>query len=81
MDVTNFDAMLVDEGQDFDSAMLKILLSVLNPGGDLVIGLDSYQDLYRRRAIKTWKYRKASWQAWNTCVWSILPHPLMRRKR
>ncbi|MFH1481151.1 MAG: 3'-5' exonuclease, partial [Pseudomonadota bacterium] len=48
-----FDAILVDEGQDFDGKMLEVLLSLLKPGGDLVIGLDSYQDLYRRRA--SWK--------------------------
>lgn len=48
-----FDAILVDEGQDFDGGMLKILLNLLRPGGDLVISLDSYQDLYRRRG--SWK--------------------------
>ncbi|MCJ7595468.1 MAG: AAA family ATPase, partial [Desulfobacterales bacterium] len=48
-----FDAILVDEGQDFVGDMLKILLSLLKPGGDLVIGLDSYQDLYKRKA--SWK--------------------------
>jgi len=48
-----FDAILVDEGQDFDGEMLKILLGLLRPGGDLVISLDSFQDLYRRRS--SWK--------------------------
>jgi hypothetical protein len=48
-----FDAVLVDEGQDFDGDMLKILLNLLRPGGDLIISLDAYQDLYRRRA--SWK--------------------------
>ena len=48
-----FDAVLVDEGQDFDGDMLKILFNLLRPGGDLVISLDVYQDLYRRRA--SWK--------------------------
>jgi superfamily I DNA/RNA helicase len=48
-----FDAVLVDEGQDFGSGMLNVLVNILRPGGDLVICLDSYQDLYRRRA--SWK--------------------------
>ena len=48
-----FDAILVDEGQDFDEEMLKILIGLLKPGGDLVISLDGYQDLYRRRC--SWK--------------------------
>jgi len=48
-----FDAILVDEGQDFDEEMLKILIGLLRPGGDLVISLDGYQDLYGRRC--SWK--------------------------
>ena len=51
--VDPFDAILIDEGQDFDGEMLKVLLNLLKPGGDLVISLDSYQDLYRRRV--SWK--------------------------
>jgi len=48
-----FDAILVDEGQDFDKEMLKILLNLLRPRGDLVVCLDSYQDVYRRKF--SWK--------------------------
>ena len=48
-----FDAVLVDEGQDFDNGMLKVLLGLLKLDGDLVIGLDSYQDLYKRNY--SWK--------------------------
>jgi len=48
-----FDAVLIDEGQDFDDDMLKIPLALLAPGGQLVISLDSYQDLYMRRP--SWK--------------------------
>ncbi|MFC1532931.1 3'-5' exonuclease [Thermodesulfobacteriota bacterium] len=48
-----FDAIFVDEGQDFDNKMLRIIMSLLKPGGDLVIGLDSHQDLYRRTV--SWK--------------------------
>ena len=42
------EVILVDEAQDFNNEMLKILTNLLKPKGDLVIGLDSYQDLYRR---------------------------------
>ena len=49
----SFDAAFIDEGQDFGNNMLKVVLSLLKPGGDLVIALDSYQDLYSRRA--SWK--------------------------
>ena len=48
-----FDAIFVDEGQDFSSEMLKTLMGLLKAKGDLVISLDSYQDLYRRRT--SWK--------------------------
>jgi hypothetical protein len=48
-----FDAVLIDEGQDFSEEMLKTVISLLAPGGDLVIALDSYQDLYRRAG--SWK--------------------------
>jgi hypothetical protein len=44
-----FDAIFVDEGQDFSSDMLRIIVEILRPGGDLVIALDTYQDLYRRK--------------------------------
>jgi len=50
-----FDAVLIDEAQDFDDDMLKIPLALLAPGGQLVISLDSYQDLYMRRP--SWKSR------------------------
>lgn len=48
-----FDAILIDEGQDFSEEMLRTVLSLLAPGGDLVIAQDSYQDLYRRAG--SWK--------------------------
>jgi hypothetical protein len=51
--VEPFDAILIDEGQDFDEGMLKILLNLVKPGGDLIISLDTYQDLYRRKF--SWK--------------------------
>jgi hypothetical protein len=51
--VGRFDAILVDEAQDFNNEMLKVLLALLRPGGDMVISLDSYQELYMRRP--SWK--------------------------
>lgn len=44
-----FDAVFVDEAQDFSSDMLRALLLLLKDGGDLVIALDPHQDLYRRK--------------------------------
>lgn len=46
--VDPFDAVLIDEGQDFSQEMMKVLLAMLRPGGNLIISLDSYQDLYTR---------------------------------
>jgi len=51
--VEPFDAILIDEGQDFDDLMVRVVLALLKPGGDFVLSLDSYQDLYRRRP--SWK--------------------------
>jgi len=48
-----FDAVLIDEGQDFSDEMMRVALALLKPGGQLVVTLDSYQDLYMRRP--SWK--------------------------
>ena len=48
-----FDAVFVDEAQDFNNEMLKVISNLLVPKGDLVIALDSFQDLYRHEA--SWK--------------------------
>lgn len=52
-----FDVILVDEGQDFDDAQLRIVRGLLRDGGDLVIALDAKQDLYNpgRKLRGTWK--------------------------
>jgi len=47
--VEPFDAIFIDEAQDFSDEMLKVVLCLLKEGGDLVIALDTYQDLYRRK--------------------------------
>jgi superfamily I DNA and RNA helicase len=49
-----YDAILIDEGQDFSDEMLKIVTALLNPQTDhLAIALDDNQNIYRRRA--SWK--------------------------
>jgi len=44
-----FDAVFIDEAQDFSDEMLKVVLGLLKDRGDLIIALDTYQDLYRRK--------------------------------
>jgi hypothetical protein len=49
-----WDAVLIDEGQDFSDDMFKVATGVLNPATDnLTITLDDNQDIYRRSS--TWK--------------------------
>jgi len=49
-----FDAILVDEGQDFSDTMFKVLTGLLNPDTDnLSIALDENQNLYQKRS--SWK--------------------------
>jgi len=49
-----YDAILVDEGQDFSDDMLKIVVSLLNlKTNHLAIALDDNQNIYRR--AQTWK--------------------------
>ena len=44
-----YDAILVDEGQDFSADMLRVIAGVLNPKTDnLTIALDENQNLYRK---------------------------------
>ena len=52
-ETASYDALLVDQRHDFRDDMLKIMLALLRPGGDLVIALDPYQDLYRKEG--SWK--------------------------
>jgi hypothetical protein len=50
----HYDAILIDEGQDFSDEMLKIVTALLNPKTDhLSIALDDNQNIYQRRA--SWK--------------------------
>jgi hypothetical protein len=51
--VRPYDAIYVDEGQDFDEGMFALVASLLRKDGDLVVALDPEQVLYRRRF--SWK--------------------------
>ena len=49
-----YDAVLVDEGQDFSDDMFRIVFSLLNPATNhLSIALDDNQNIYRK--TQTWK--------------------------
>jgi hypothetical protein len=48
-----FDAIFIDEAQDFNDDMIRVVLGLLKPKGDLVIALDAYQEIYRRKT--SWK--------------------------
>jgi len=49
-----YDAILVDEGQDFSDDMYRIVVSLLNPvTNHMAIALDDNQNIYRR--TQTWK--------------------------
>lgn len=54
MSELKFDAILVDEGQDFSDTMFNVLTGLLNPDTDnLTIALDENQNLYQKRL--SWK--------------------------
>jgi len=49
-----YDAVLIDEGQDFSDDMLKVVTALLNPKTNhLAVALDDNQDIYERQA--SWK--------------------------
>jgi hypothetical protein len=49
-----YDAVLVDEGQDFSDEMFKVIMNLLNPKTDiLTIALDENQNIYSR--TRNWK--------------------------
>jgi hypothetical protein len=51
---TRYDAILVDEGQDFTDGMYRLVTGLLNPKTDnLTIALDENQNIYRNR--QSWK--------------------------
>lgn len=53
-DTPRYDAVLVDEGQDFSDDMLRVVVGLVNPSTNiLTIAIDEAQDLYRRTRV--WK--------------------------
>lgn len=48
-----YDAILVDEGQDFRPSWWKALRSALKPGGEMVLAVDKAQDVYGTAAAWT----------------------------
>lgn len=49
-----FDAVLIDEGQDFSDNMFKVLTALLNPAtNNLTVAMDENQNLYQKRS--SWK--------------------------
>jgi superfamily I DNA/RNA helicase len=46
--VNRYDAVLVDEGQDFNLAWWNLLRKVCREGGEMLLVADATQDLYRR---------------------------------
>lgn len=52
-DVPTYDAILVDEGQDFLPGWWAALRKVLNPGGEMLLVADRAQDIYERNASWT----------------------------
>lgn len=47
---TQYDAILVDEGQDFRPEWWQLLRSVLRPGGEMLLVADTTQDIYGQAA-------------------------------
>jgi hypothetical protein len=47
-DITHYDAILVDEGQDFNLTWWNLLRRARRDGGEMLLTADATQDLYRR---------------------------------
>jgi|ETNmetMinimDraft_11_1059920.scaffolds.fasta_scaffold15332_2 hypothetical protein len=47
-DENNYDAILIDEGQDFKSDWFKLLKSFLKKNGEMLITFDDKQNIYKR---------------------------------
>lgn len=50
--VTKYDAILVDEGQDYNPYWWETLKKVLKPNGEMLLAVDKTQDIYER--AKNW---------------------------
>ena len=45
----NYDAILIDEGQDFKDSWFKLLRCFLNENGEMLIAIDYRQNIYERK--------------------------------
>ncbi len=57
---THYDAILVDEGQDFRPEWWQRLRSVLHPGGEMLLVSDATQDIYGQAASWTEEVMKGA---------------------
>jgi hypothetical protein len=69
-DVKKFDAILVDEGQDFMPAWWNILRKMCRPGGEMLLVADATQDIYETASSWTDEAMKG---AGFTGAWAELP--------
>jgi superfamily I DNA/RNA helicase len=62
-----YDAILIDEGQDFTDAMMAFVKQLLNPKcNNLTVVLDENQNIYRRKL--SWKKLGFNFAGKRTCV-------------
>lgn len=70
--VTKYDAILVDEGQDFELEWWNCLRRILRPDGEMVLAADRSQDIYA--VSRNWTERKMTGSglagAWTQLKWS-----------
>src|SRR5262245_50635876 len=59
--VTHFDAILVDEGQDFSVVWWDLLAQVRRDGGEMLLVADCTQDLYGRASRWNKAFRGGHW--------------------
>lgn len=52
-EVSRFDAILIDEGQDFRVSWLRVLGRCVQPGGEMLLMADKTQDIYKRSRLLT----------------------------
>lgn len=60
--VPKFDAIYIDEGQDFDAEQIQALHRFLSPDGELVLFADGRQDVHGR--FRLWKRLPVPFRAW-----------------
>jgi hypothetical protein len=59
---TVFDAIYIDEGQDFDAEQIKALSKFLSPDGELILFADGRQDVHGK--FRLWKRLPVPFKPW-----------------